>query len=112
MARFLVVDIERKQIDLGRLSEAQEKASRYPHATAGYLNWVTGQWEALELKLPIRFREIRQAELGEMHARLPGVFALRHLGLDLGLQYAVHIGALPKTSPMPGSAPATLLCVH
>lgn len=97
MARLLVVEVAREQIDIVRLSEAQEQAKRYPHAIAGYLMWLAQEWDRLANELPNHFREIRKAHLNKGHARLPGIFALHHIGLELGLQYGVHIGALTPT---------------
>lgn len=40
MARLLEIDIKEGDIDLGKLSELQEKADLFPHAMSSFINWI------------------------------------------------------------------------
>ena len=86
-------------MDLERLTAAQAEIGHYPYALAGYLLWVADQWEHLAEALPQARLEQRTRLLTEMsgsHLRIPDVLATLYLGLDLGLAYAVEVGALTE----------------
>jgi len=96
-ARMYTVEVRPGDVDLGRLTTAQAEAGRYPHALAGYLLWVAGQWEHLAKTLPQLRMDLRTrllAEMSDSHLRIPDVLTTLYLGLDLGLAYAAEVGAL------------------
>jgi hypothetical protein len=98
-ARLLTIELHDGDVDLGRLSASQEEAGRYPHALAGYAQWLAGEWETLSEVLPAMQREQRKRLIDEMegsHRRVPDTLATLYIGFDLGLSYAVEIGALTK----------------
>ncbi len=99
VARLYVVEVGQGDVDRERLSAAQAEAERYPHALAGYVLWLSEQWDELRQSLPRQLREIRDrlvSEVGGEHMRLPNALAMLYLGFDLGLQYAVEVGALSE----------------
>lgn len=98
-ARMYTVEMHPGDVNLNRLSMAQAEADRYPHALAGYLLWIADQWERLVETLPRVRLEQRARLLAEMsgsHLRIPDALATLYLGLDLGLAYAVEVGALTQ----------------
>lgn len=95
VARTFVVDIDRQEIDLDKLSECQRNAHLFPHATAGYLNWVRENWDEFKSTLPREWLNLRQVgQAAGLHLRLPEVVAYLALGLECGLQFAEEIGAI------------------
>ena len=96
-ARLVTVEMERRDVDIAKLSEAQDERDDYPHAMAGYLLWLADQWKRLEGTLPNAWRDLRtKARQGGQHLRLPESIASLYTGLDLGLTFAVETGALDE----------------
>jgi len=98
-ARMYTVEMHPGDVGLERLSQAQAEANRYPHAMIGYLSWLAGQWDHLAEYLPQRKLEQRErlvTEMHDSHLRVPDTLTTLYLGLDLGLAYAVDVGALSK----------------
>ncbi len=94
LARMLVIEVERSQIDLKLLSAAQSNAARLPHAMSGYVSWLAPQMDSLTSTLRGTFEALRgQAVAGSSHLRMPEVLAHLGVGLDCGLAYATEIGA-------------------
>jgi hypothetical protein len=62
----------------------------------GFVGWLAPQIEALPAKLAEIFRAARDRARAEgMHLRTPEALAHLWVGAVVGLQYAVHSGALP-----------------
>ncbi len=96
-ARLFTLELHPGDVNMERLSAAQVEAWRYPHALSGYLLWLAGQWPALAENLPADQREMRdraRVKLSGIHLRLPEALSQLYMGLDLGLKYAVEVGAL------------------
>ena len=94
-ARMLVVELNRTDVDVGRLTAAQEAAERLPHAMAGYVGWLADKADSLTVDLENRFEALRTkaADLGKGHPRLPSNIAHFFLGLEMLLDYAVDVKA-------------------
>lgn len=97
-ARLFQVEVRPGMITHGAgspLTAAQAEARLYQHAMAGYLLWLGGCYEKLERTLPDLLLEKTEAarERGA-HLRMPVNVAQLYLGLELGLQYAEHVGAI------------------
>jgi hypothetical protein len=76
------------------LTAAQAMASRLRHAMAGYITWLAPQMPTLGQSLAEGFTAIRNRAADEQgHLRLPEAIAHLYLGVDLGLAYAVAVGA-------------------
>ncbi len=93
LARLLLVEPKRGDIDLSALTEAQQGAERLPHALAGYVAWLAGQMDSLPALLRETFSGARARVLSEGHLRVPEALAHLWVGLTCGLQYAEEIGA-------------------
>ncbi len=90
-------DIIENERNLRQLTAAQAESGRYPHALAGYVRWLAGQWEDLKVTLPQDRRALRakaREETEGYHLRLPGALATLYLGYQVAIAYAVEIGAL------------------
>ncbi len=94
LARTLVLELDRALVNIEALTAAQAMASRLPHVMAGYIAWLGAQMPTLGQSLAEGFTAIRvRAADGAGHLRLPEAIAHLYLGVDLGLAYAVAVGA-------------------
>jgi hypothetical protein len=93
LARMLVVEPKRGDIDLSALTEAQRTAGRLPHALAGYVGWLAPQMDTLPALLRETFSGARARVQSEGHLRVPEAIAHLWIGLVCGLAYAEEVGA-------------------
>ena len=98
LARVMLLQVEKGQVDLARLSAAQTSAAQLPHAMTGYLTWLAPQMATLPEKLKATFVGSRaRLTTGTAHLRIPEGLCHLWLGLHCGLEYAVDIGACTPT---------------
>jgi hypothetical protein len=94
MARILCVDINSENIDVSKLTNAQNNQCVYPHAMAAYILWIANRWENLKKELPYKWKEKRQEiqtvyqKFSEFHPRLPEIHASLYCAMDLALTFA------------------------
>ncbi len=93
LARLLLVEPRRGDIDLGRLNEAQRTVGRLPHALAGYVAWLAPQLESLVPLLRETFSGARARVQSGGHLRVPEALVHLWVGVAAGLDYAEDIGA-------------------
>lgn len=98
LARMVPVELERADVDLAALTEAQRAASRLPHALAGYVAWLAPQLPTLPDLLRETFAGARaRATADGEHLRVPEGLAHLWLGLHSGLLYAEEVGACSRS---------------
>ncbi|MBM3131214.1 MAG: DUF927 domain-containing protein [Chloroflexi bacterium] len=98
VGRLVTVEVNKGEVNLSRMSEAQDNREVYPDATAAYIFWLGEQWTQLQETLPPQWRELRaKARQEGQHARLPESIASLYVGFDLGLSFAVACGALTES---------------
>jgi len=98
-ARIYTLEMHPGDVDLERLTAAQQEAGHYPQAMAGYLAFLAGQWEDLSDGAPAYLRALSdqaRVDLNERHLRLPEALARLFLGFTQGVEFAVSVGALTK----------------
>jgi hypothetical protein len=84
LARILLIELSRKDIDRERLTALQNKAHRLPHAMTSYLLFVRDNMTAIIRAFPERFRSLRsQATNDGYHGRLAEQTAFFIFALDL-----------------------------
>jgi len=94
LARLLVIEMDRNDVNLTLLSQGQERAGRLPHAMAGYIEWIAPQRLALPALLRETFEGMRpRTTAGLQHGRVPEMLAHLYLGINSALLYAEEIGA-------------------
>ena len=99
LARIFTLEMRPGDVDLDKLTAAQDEAHLYPHALAGYLLWLREEWDGLSRQLPDHVREYRdhvRKELLGQHLRLPGALSKLYTSCDLGITYAVATGAISQ----------------
>jgi hypothetical protein len=95
LARTLVIELDRDDVDLTALTGLQEQARRLVHAMGGYIRWLAPQMDAMPALLREAFAAARtKATNGTEHLRIPEAAAHLWLGLHCGLTYAQEIGAI------------------
>ncbi|MCI0723825.1 MAG: bifunctional DNA primase/polymerase [Acidobacteria bacterium] len=95
LARTLVLELERNEINFEIVSEAQQRKDVLAHAMAGYIAWLAPQMSSLRKELEGIFKERRAlATVKGEHLRIPGTVAHLWLGVEMALRYAEAVGAL------------------
>jgi hypothetical protein len=95
LARTLLIELERSTVDLLKLSQAQNNASRLPHAMAGYLLWLGNQMVQLPSLVKESFAAARASSVShDGHLRIPSTLANLWLGIECALQYAEEVGSI------------------
>ncbi|SMF95869.1 Primase C terminal 2 (PriCT-2) [Methylomagnum ishizawai] len=103
-ARMAVVELSLSDIDNTVLSELQESArvGRLETAMAGYLAWLAPIMDEHKTSLPAQLRAIRDRANTEgfthSHPRAADIYASFIIGLDLFLDFAVHVGAADRAA--------------
>jgi hypothetical protein len=103
-SRVSIVELSPGQVDLARLTRAQEEASQglFAQALAGYLKWLAPQIDQLKETLPPRHRELRTEarSLGVVHDRTPDTMASQAVGWEMFLKFALEARVIPITEAM------------
>src|SRR5260221_11809300 len=87
LARTILIELERSAVDLAKLTQAQNNASRLSHAMAGYLLWLAPQKGKPPLLLKEPFTEAPPRSRPDRHPPIPPSLANPWSGLDRGMQY-------------------------
>jgi hypothetical protein len=100
-ARLFISDISQGEICRDRLTRCQGMAAegKFAAAMSGYLRWLAPRYPEVRRQLNARRDEFRahlQAEIGDAHARSPGILADLVLGTDYFLHFAQDIGAVDE----------------
>ncbi len=94
LARTLLIELRRKDLNLELLTRAQQAAGRLPHAMTGYILWLAPQMPSLSPQLRETFEGARSRGIAaESHLRIPEALAHLWLGLRCGLTFAEEVGA-------------------
>lgn len=95
LARTIVLELSRDDVDVQLLTGLQHQAPRLSYAMAGYIDWLAPQMDDLPSKLREAFLGTRSlVTTGTEHRRIPEATAHLWLGTDMALQYAQEIGAI------------------
>jgi len=96
-ARYFAVELKKGDVEVELLTELQDNKEQLARAMRGYLEYVAPKMDELPGKLKAAFHTLREkARKDGQHARIPEVVAWLHIGLDAGLGYAVHAGAISQ----------------
>jgi hypothetical protein len=91
---LLIVEVERGEINLDKLTQAQQRADQLSDAMAGYIRWLAGQMEDLPGKLRENFEGARRRAISEArHLRIPEILSHLWLGLNAFLLFVEDAGA-------------------
>ncbi|MDD5093083.1 MAG: hypothetical protein PHV74_01695 [Dehalococcoidia bacterium] len=94
-ARTFTLGLQRGQVNMEMLTEAQQTAHMYRYAMAQYVVWITSHWEYLAKYVPDLFFQVRDsAQKAGLHLRLPGTLGWLYASLDVALSFAQEAGVL------------------
>ncbi len=101
LARNFVHKLQKGDIDLKKLTQAQSQKALLSQAMRGYLEWLAPQMGDLPDQLKEAFTHLRgeateKAEVKTRHSRLNEAISHLHLGLNSFLSFAVSQGALTQ----------------
>ena len=97
LARTLLIEVTRDDIDVQKLTLIQKQTARLAHAMAGYVRWLAPQMDDMPGLLREAFVSARtKATTGAEHLRIPEAAAHLWLGLHCGITYAREIGAIDE----------------
>ena len=97
LARILSVEVDREQLDLAAITQAQKSADQLSHAMAGYIDWLTPQLDELAQELREQWSQHRISfDQNTAHLRIPEILAYLALGMDLFTSYAQDLGLLTE----------------
>jgi hypothetical protein len=98
LARILPVPIDPGAISKQRLAEFQVQLDVLPSAMRGYLEYLRVDFDSLGGRTRERFERTRErvSSSARGHGRLAENIAHIHLGLELGCEFAVTVGALTE----------------
>lgn len=98
VARQFTVTVKEGDVDLGKLTTAQQQRHVYAYAMRAYIEWLQVNYEIVEDTVNKNLIEQR-AEFAKtgMHGRLPDTAAQLYIGFDIALQWATSIGAIDQS---------------
>ncbi|WP_342476581.1 hypothetical protein NYE24_21195 [Paenibacillus sp. FSL H7-0350] len=95
IARLFPVELRQGDLDLDKLTTAQQQSPLLSQAMVGYLEWLGQAMSESDDRLrEIFFKRRNEASRLHVHGRLVEAAAWLHLGLQLGLDYAESVGAI------------------
>lgn len=98
LARIMVIEFLKEDINKGKLTELQSKADQLPHAMASYVLWVRENIEDIQKTFSARFKDLRdKASRHDTHRKLPEQVAFLQFGLESMLSWVVDKGALNES---------------
>lgn len=101
LARAFTPHISPDDLDIKKLSSAQDQRDLLCQAMAGYLGWLAPQIDELSGILRAKFEEHREmarkaAKVPGRHGRLDEAVADMYIGLEMFFKYAVSSGAISQ----------------
>lgn len=94
-ARLFTTELEPGDIDVEKLTAAQQVAPLYPIAMAAYIRWLAEQWTTIRKELPPAWDKWRhQAQIEGQHPRVPEAVAWLFAGFDLAMGFAEEAGVI------------------
>jgi hypothetical protein len=97
LARLFPVEVERRRLKLKAISALQRNSHRLKHAMAGFIAWLKPRLEASPADFLAARESIREGlQKPGLHLRQPEAIATLLLGLDLGLSFALEVGAVDR----------------
>ena len=95
LARMIILNIEKGDIDVGKLSRLQDQKDKLSHAMSGFIHWIIKNWEDIESDIN-EYHEVFRQEMRseETHNRLPDSFGDLLVSLMIYLDYCLEKGAI------------------
>lgn len=95
VARFLGVEILNGNVNLEKLTLAQNQGHLLSQAMVGYINWLRPQMDTLPTRLAKQFHDLREIfQSNAIHGRIGESAAWLHIGYSMMLSYMEYAGIL------------------
>jgi hypothetical protein len=95
LARSIVIEMKKGDIDVDRLTVLQKKIAALPHAMLSYICWLKERFEEIRTKFPERFLSLRSLAFDdEVHRRLPELSAFLQFSFETVLAWLVDKGVI------------------
>lgn len=95
IARHLILELKKGDIDKQLLSKLQEESDQLNIAMRGYIEWLLPQADELPCKLKEMFLKYRnKAQNDTQHARMPETVAWLQIGYEMFLKYLLHLNII------------------
>ncbi|MBI5193557.1 MAG: hypothetical protein HZA08_08980 [Nitrospirae bacterium] len=93
LARVMIVEINKGDVNKARLTELQSKASLLPHAMTSFILWVKRNMEEITSNFKSQFVELRGvAGVDGLHGRYPEQIAFLQYGLNTIASWLIDKG--------------------
>ena len=102
LARLLIINVGKDDVDLRALTrcQAEAKAGTYARAMAGFIQWFAGQYESITRSVEADFVQIRsdvaRSLSGKNHRRTPELIADLLVAFRLLMRFATAIKAIDR----------------
>jgi len=97
LARAMVIELSKDDINLKKLTAIQEKSKLLPHAMCSYISWVRENMEIIGSEFEKAFINLRhEAHTESIHARLPEQCASLQFTLHTALHWMLDKGILTE----------------
>lgn len=97
VARQFTITVKEGDVDLAKLTAAQQQRHLYSYAMRGYIDWLRQNYDAVEDTVNKNLIEQRnEFATSGMHGRLPDTAAQLYIAFDVALMWATTIGAISK----------------
>ncbi len=97
-SRNLILEVSRGEVDLDRLTTAQNASAKglLAQAMAAYVSWLAPQIDRLKARMPERLRKLRAdaRTLPIYHDRTPDIIASLAAGWEVFLDFAIEVEAI------------------
>jgi hypothetical protein len=97
LARVIIIEICKGDIDLEKLTALQQKAKLLPHAMTSFIHWVSNNIQEIKTSFPNEFIQLRQkAYKDSIHAKLPEQVAFLQFALNTILSWIIEKNILTE----------------
>ena len=97
-ARILPVPFEKGMVPIEKLTQFQSQLGGLPTAMRGYIEYLRDDFDSLGARLQEKHERTRELvrSSSDPHARLAENISHIYLGLDMGMEFAVTVGAITE----------------
>jgi hypothetical protein len=97
IARVIVIEVSKGDVDEDKLTNLQGKSHLLPHAMTSYILWLRDNLDEIRKTFPAKFNELRGNALsGAAHKKMPEQVAFLQFALETALSWIVHKGVLTE----------------
>jgi hypothetical protein len=101
LARLMVIEISKGDINPNKLSQIQSNAGLLPQAMHSYIAWLRDRLDTIRESFQQKLYELRDKATNDgFHRKIPEQIAFLQFALDIAIAWMVDKGVLSKTSSL------------